>query len=73
MKIPNANPCTNFRSFLPKVNELTLLLSTIKPLIVCLTETWITPSISDPEESLDSYTLFRSSRAVPRRGGGVAF
>ncbi len=62
-----------YRGFLfPKFNELTLLLPATQPSVICLTETWLTPTVSKPEVTLDSYTLFRSDRAVPRRGGGVA-
>ncbi len=68
MKILLANCC----SLLPKFNELTLLLPATQPSVICVTETWLTPSVSEPEVTLDGYTLFRSDRAVPRRGGGVA-
>ncbi len=68
MKILSANCCSSF----PNLNELTLLLPYIQPSIACLTETWHTPSVSEPQGSLDSYTLFRGDHAVPRRGRGVA-
>ncbi len=68
MKILLANCC----SFFPKFNELSSLLPASQPSVICFTETWLTPSVSEPEVTLDGYTLFRSDRAVPRRGGGVA-
>ncbi len=72
MKILNADPFTNCDSFLTKFNGLRLLLPTIQSPNICLPETWLAPSMSVSEVPLNSYKLFRSSRAVPRRGGGVA-
>ncbi len=54
MKILLANCC----SFFPKFNELTLLLPATQPSVICLTETWLTQSVSEPEVTLDGYTLF---------------
>ncbi len=48
----------NFCSFFPEFDELTLLLPATQPSIICFTETWLTPSVSEPEVALDSYTLF---------------
>ncbi len=45
-------------SLLTKFTELTFLLPTSQPTIICLTETWLTPSVSEPEVSPDSYSLF---------------
>ncbi len=49
-----------------------LLLPATQPSVFCLTETWLTLSVSQPEVTFEGCTLFRSDRAVPRRGGGVA-
>ncbi len=68
MEILLANCCSLF----PKFNELTIFLPATQPFFIYLTETWFIPSVSEPKVTLDSYTLFRSDRAVPRRGGGVA-
>ncbi len=63
-----ANCCSLF----PKFNAINVLLPVSQPSVICLTETWLTPSASEPKVSLDSNTHFGSDRAVPRRGGGVA-
>ncbi len=58
---------TNGCSLIPKFNKLSF-----PPSIICLAETWLTPSVTEPGVSLDSCSLFRNDYAVHRRGGGVA-
>ncbi len=72
MKIP---PCRCYLKLLllfPKFNEPTMCLPSKRLPIICLTETWLTLSVKEPEVSLDSYTNFRSYLAVPWRGRGFA-
>ncbi len=54
MQILFANWC----SLLTKFTELTFLLPTTQPSIICLTDAWLTSSVSDPEISLDGNSLF---------------
>ncbi len=50
LKILLINCCSVF----PKFNELALLLPATQPSVICLTETWLIPSVSEPEVTLDS-------------------
>ena len=51
--------------------ELSLRVSTAKPDIMMLRETWLCPDISDGEIQPPSYTLFRSD-FIRGRCGGIA-
>ena len=59
----------NARSILPKHDELQTIVSTRKPDILCIVETWLYEDILDSEVSLQGYKLFRLDRN--RHGGGV--
>ena len=63
---------TNVRSLRPKIDELALIVSCLKPTVVGLSETWLNDSVSDDEISLRGYDLLRQDRLLSRRGGGVS-
>ena len=60
----------NTRSLLRHFDELQYFVSVNCPEILCLSETWLDPSINDSEVYLRGYSLFRQDRN--RSGGGVA-
>ena len=60
----------NIRSLLPKLNEISLLVSNYSLDVLTLSETWLDESICDAEVSLPGYNLLRQDRN--RHGGGVA-
>ena len=41
--------CLNARSIINKINELNIMVEDIDPHIICITESWATPNISDAE------------------------
>ncbi len=67
----------NARSILPKTTELVLIANTLKPDIIAVTETWLSPSVPDGALLLPTYnTIIRSDRtnsgpSAHQRGGGV--
>lgn len=64
---------TNIRSFLPKRDVISNLVSSSSSNILVLSETWLHSDISDHEvlADLPNFTVFRNDR-IDRRGGGVA-
>lgn len=60
----------NIRSLLPKLNDLKEHLTLNNYSILCLTETWLTPAISDDVLQVGGYILLRRDRMFGR-GGGV--
>ena len=60
----------NARSLLPKLDELSVLLSSVKPGFVFITESWLNSDIDDNLLRIPGYSLFRSDR-TGRIGGGV--
>lgn len=61
----------NFRSLIPKQDELTSLIDTCACDIVLGTETWLCSDISNAELALSmEFTIYRNDR-LGRRGGGV--
>lgn len=60
----------NIRSLLPKFNELKDHMSLSNYSVLCLTETWIAPTIKDEVISIEGYQLVRKDRRIGR-GGGV--
>lgn len=62
----------NSQSLLPKMGEFELMLNSVKPDIVCLTETWLSDSIPDGVISCPDYSVIRHDRQQNRRGGGIA-
>ena len=69
-------PCfflLNSRSLLPKLDELTELLS-FKPIdIIAITESWLHEHIDSSLLSINDYNLFRKDRAIGRGGGICAY
>ena len=59
----------NSRSLLPKINELQLIAQAYTPSIICISETWLCPDITNCELSIQGYQLVRLDRN--RNGGGV--
>lgn len=69
---------SNVRSMLPKMDELSALLSSsyMRNLaqVICLTESWLTSNISESQTELDGYHQFRNDRqdsTGKSKGGGV--
>ena len=62
---------TNARSILPKMDELRLQASSLCADIVFVSETWLNNDIDNGLISINSYSSYRSDRAL-RKGGGVA-
>lgn len=60
----------NARSLFPKFDEFCLLVSTIRPDFVFITESWLHAGIKDGRISLLGYTLYRCDRKA-RVGGDV--
>ena len=60
----------NARSLLPKIDELTALITTQPVDIVAVTEYWLHNDIENRLVLLNGYNLFRKDRATGR-GGGV--
>ncbi|XP_071056476.1 uncharacterized protein [Onthophagus taurus] len=60
----------NVRSLLPKTGDVAELLQSENFDILCVSETWLSPSIDDALVSIDGYCLYRRDRVG--RGGGVA-
>lgn len=74
------NPCLqlyyqNVRSLVSKINILTPPLNTSFFDIIALSETWLSPSISNSELNFNNYIIYRCDRSprnsVHSRGGGV--
>ena len=59
----------NVRSLLPKIDEICLFAFNARVGVICITESWLDPSISDSEIELSNYTVVRRDRS--RKGGGV--
>ena len=66
----NARSLQNTKNY-SKLEALLLSLS-IKPSIIGVSETWVTPNSSGPYNNLDSYEFISNHRLV-RAGGGVGF
>lgn len=60
----------NSRSLLRHFDDVACLVSTKRPHILALSETWLDASVSNAEIHIPGYSLFRSDRN--RSGGGVA-
>ena len=62
---------TNARSLLNKRTELGHRIDAENPEVIIITETWLTPDVTDNEVNFPSYTVHRADR-LGRKGGGVA-
>ena len=60
----------NCRSLLPKMDDLRILVNSVNPDLLALTETWLASDIMEIEVRLEGYRMFRRDR--DRHGGGVA-
>ncbi|KAJ3665854.1 hypothetical protein Zmor_001321 [Zophobas morio] len=60
---------TNLAPLLVKYDELCTLVKELKPSFVRLSETWLTPLVTDPPISLDGYAIFRKGRHNNKDGG----
>jgi len=62
----------NARSIVTKTDELKLLVQSVKPDVICMTETWLTNNHPDELLDLDNFTIFRKNRDNGNNGhGGV--
>ena len=61
---------TNIQSLRSKVDELSIIASTQKIDIICLTETWLTDEIETCMVDIPGYSMVRNDR-LNRRGGGT--
>jgi hypothetical protein len=61
----------NARSLKNKLNDLDYTLNVCKPGILCVTESWLRPSITNNSIHNSCYSLFRKDRHDNREGGGV--
>ena len=59
----------NARSILPKMDEIRFLINKTQVGALCISETWLDPSINDSAIEMDNYSLIRKDRN--RNGGGV--
>ncbi|VDP92414.1 unnamed protein product [Echinostoma caproni] len=59
----------NVRSVLNERDELEAFVAAHFPVVIALTETWLTPDVLDSEVELPGYASFHSDRAQPRMGG----
>ena len=62
----------NVRSLKPKKDELQVVADLNNAGVVCITETWLGPSIPDESVSLGAFCLFRRDRLSSSGSGGVA-
>ena len=60
----------NTRSLLRHFDDVVALISTHRPEVLALSETWLDPSVDNCEINLLGYSLFRSDRNCC--GGGIA-
>ena len=60
----------NCRSLFPNINDIRDILTLHSFSVLALTETWLTPNISDGDMFVSNYKLLRRDRGS--RGGGVA-
>ena len=62
----------NCCSLVSIIDELRAMFSSLKPLLITTSETWLNCSISDTEVNIDEYKIERYDRDRLGRGGGVA-
>ena len=60
----------NIRSIIYKLDQIKMIISQAKIDILCLTESWLNPNITDLEPSIEGYKIFRQDR-INKRGGGI--
>ena len=62
---------SNSRSLVNKIDELSGTVSLLSLDIVVITETWLSPNVSNSAINLNGFSIFRRDRRDGRRGGGV--
>lgn len=68
----------NIRSVKSKVDELHVILNSLKPTVLTLSETWLTTGTDNSVLAIDGYDLYRADRITTssggsrKRGGGLA-
>ena len=60
----------NVRTIASKVDEIQQIAELNNANAICITETWLSPNVSDPAVSIPGYNLFRKDR-TNKTGGGV--
>ena len=63
----------NARSLLPKIDELSLLLSIYSIEFIAVTETWLKDTVPEQLIYINNYNTFRNDRPYARGGGVCAF
>lgn len=63
---------TNLRSLLGKFDELYVHVLSMKPDIVCITESWLDDTVDSSSINIANYNVVRHDR-LQRKGGGVLF
>jgi hypothetical protein len=61
----------NIRSLINKLDQLKYYISVFKPMIICLSETWLNNHINDIEINIEGFHVYRRDRN-DKRGGRVA-
>ena len=64
---------SNIRSLARKIDEVGSIASSNHVDMICITETWLSPSIPDNLVSLPNFNLFRNDRSVSSGGGVCAY
>jgi len=62
----------NCQSLIGHLDDFRLYFTSNRYHVICISESWLLPSISDDYVALPGYTLVRCDRTGDRRGGGVA-
>lgn len=60
----------NSRSIINKIDECRLMVNLLSPHILCVSESWLKPDISDIEIEINGYNSYRKDR-IGRTGGGI--
>ena len=60
----------NIRSVIYKIDQIRMMISQAKIDVLCLSESWLNPNITDSELSIEGYKRFRKDRTL-KKGGGI--
>ena len=63
----------NARSLVPKLSAIRAVSAAVNPCFICITESWLTASVTDTAISLPGYDLHRIDRVVKTGGGCVIY
>ena len=61
----------NAQSIMNKLDDLHVMVSSLQPDIIGISESWTNSNVLDSELSISGYDIFRCDRPNSRRGGGV--